>query len=830
MFKMLRLNIGCLAVIAYVCFVFYSAKRQKTIQHKLFSILVTVASVNIVFDAVTIYTVNHLSEIPDWVNHICHIIFIGSLECVIYLCFIYTLILINEQFVRNKIRFTMLLLILAAALLCIIFLPMDYMETPDGNYSYGPAVNVAYCSIAAFLFGVFILTLLNWNKIDQRKRKAIFMANICQMLISIYQIFNPTALISGIGVTMIVLSFFLTVESPDTLLIENLKYEKKRADEANEAKSRFLANISHEIRTPINAFIGMNEMILRESRQKEITGYAQDAKNAAGLLLMLINDILDFSKMESGKMEIVPVEYDMRSLLHDEYIMFASKAESKGLELEFDIDAEIPCKLVGDDIRIKQVVTNLISNAVKYTNKGKIVLSVKQSFCDDQKTVLDFKVSDTGIGIKKEDMEKLFEAFQRLEEKRNRNIQGTGLGINISLQLLNLMGSQLHVQSKYGEGSEFFFTIEQKISDPEKIGKFTCSAPDIPEAEKTFSTLEAKDVKILVVDDNPMNISVFKNYIKADGITVDEAENGYKCCELVTKNVYDIIFMDHMMPGMDGVETLHKLKEMPDNLSVNTPVIMLTANAAANIREKFLNQGFADYLSKPIDSSKLIRKIAAFLPDKVKVKKMKINHSVTEKTELPAVDGMDLKYAQSHFAYNEQLMESIKMFLRISGTDAAQLNEIYAEKVSKGEFSDYRTKVHSMKSTAAVIGLIPLAGMAKILENAAASADQETIFKLHDVFVKNWTEYKNLLKVFQTDEEKKEKPLAAENLQSVENLLKALAKAAEDVELDSLDEIMKMLNEYEYNDDKKDLISKLNTAVEMFDTEKVSEITKNYFT
>ncbi|MBQ5417943.1 MAG: response regulator, partial [Oscillospiraceae bacterium] len=368
----------------------------------------------------------------------------------------------------------------------------------------------------------------------------------------------------------------------DLSLNDMLKVVEEKGTEAKQAakaKSEFLASMSHEIRTPINAFIGMNEMIIRESSQKEIISYAEDAKSAADLLLSLINDILDFSKMESAKMEIVPADYDIKTLLHDEYIIFASKIHDKGLEFITDFDPELPRMLHGDDVRIKRVITNLLSNAVKYTSSGSIRFSAKLVSRDSENTLIRFTVSDTGIGIKQEDLGKLFEPFTRLDVDRNRYVQGTGLGMSIVCALLILMGSNLEVKSEYGKGSDFSFVIKQGTVSSEKLGKYDISVR-ADEGKRRITSLRADNVRLLVVDDNNMNVTVFKHYMKADGITVDSAEDGYRCCELVKEHRYDLIFMDHMMPGMDGIETFRTMKSMDDNLSADTPVIMLTAAAA----------------------------------------------------------------------------------------------------------------------------------------------------------------------------------------------------------------------------------------------------------
>lgn len=620
----------------------------------------------------------------------------------------------------------------------------------------------------------------------------------------------------------------------DLSLNDMLKVVEEKGAEAKQAakaKSEFLANMSHEIRTPINAFIGMNEMIIRESTQKEIIGYAEDAKSAADLLLTLISDILDFSKMESAKMEIVPADYDIKTLLHDEYIIFASKIHDKGIEFITDFDPELPRLLHGDDVRIKRVITNLLSNAMKYTSSGSIRFSAKLISCDSTNALIRFTVSDTGIGIRQEDLGKLFEPFTRLDLDRNRYVQGTGLGMSIVCTLLILMGSNLEVKSEYGKGSDFSFVIKQGIVSSERLGKYDISVRD-DEGKRRITSLRADNVRILVVDDNNMNVTVFRHYMKADGITVDSAENGYRCCELVKEHRYDLIFMDHMMPGMDGIETFRTMKSMDDNLSADTPVIMLTA-AAANISETYLKEGFADYIPKPIEPSALMKKAAEFLPGRLEVveteascddtsaKSSSADNATTDTApaELPMVDGMDIRYAMLHFPDTGTLISTVRMFISASERDIAELDRYH----SSGDLASYRIKVHGMKSAAALIGMVPLAGTAKLLEDAAAAGDNSVTDALHGIFIDRYRYFTALLRVFDDNggEKADEDPSAAEHREEIARLLDSMKTAAEEIELSELDEMAEKLRGYSYPDEEKDDFEKLFDAVSAFDTDAV---------
>lgn len=387
---------------------------------------------------------------------------------------------------------------------------------------------------------------------------------------------------------------------------------------ANQAKSEFLANMSHEIRTPINAIMGMNEMILREAVKDSVKEYASDLKNAADTLLNLVNDILDISKIEEGKMELVSVEYSLMSLVRDimGQMEFRKKPEQK---LILDVKGEVPRLLLGDEKRIKQVLVNLLTNAIKYTKEGTITLRINSELHDDE-VAIKFEVVDTGIGIKAEDMSKLFEKFERIELRRNRNVEGTGLGLNITSGLLELMGSKLEVESVYGEGSVFSFTLDQKVVDAGIVELEEKEPKDINKKSTYSQKFIAPDVKILLVDDNAVNRKVICNLLKNTQMTIDQAENGEVCLEMVDKTEYDLILLDHMMPVMDGMETLERLKSKPDYVPGKPAIIVLTANAIMGVEQQYLDSGFDGYLSKPVMPNALEEACIRFLPkDKIKM-------------------------------------------------------------------------------------------------------------------------------------------------------------------------------------------------------------------
>lgn len=380
-----------------------------------------------------------------------------------------------------------------------------------------------------------------------------------------------------------------------------LKLEKDAADQANKAKSNFLANMSHEIRTPMNAIIGMDEMILRDAKDAKIKRYARDIQSAGKTLLSIINDILDLSKIESGKMELNPVEYDFASVLNDIVNMTMNKAREKGLFYELEVAPDIPSVLIGDEIRIRQIILNLTNNAIKYTESGRIDIYI--SFEHDESRLV-IRVSDTGMGIRREDMNKLFSSFQRLDETKNRNIEGTGLGLNITKQLIEMMGGTINVESEYGKGSVFTARIIQRVSDATPIGDYTERLNSVQNEIQEFKpALIAPDARILIVDDNDMNLEVITEMMRDTRIRITTACSGKECLEILRRENFDIVLLDQMMPEMSGVQTLEEIKK--EHLADETPVIALTADAIVGARESYIREGFTDYLSKPVLYSEL---------------------------------------------------------------------------------------------------------------------------------------------------------------------------------------------------------------------------------
>ena len=420
------------------------------------------------------------------------------------------------------------------------------------------------------------------------------------------------------GAVMGLYLFYFGAETADYKLLvrtmSELKEAKEKADAANVAKSEFLANMSHEIRTPINAVLGMNEMIIRESSDPAIIKYARDVEGAGKNLLAIINDILDLSKIEAGRMELVEAPYRLSSVLNDVVNMISFRAKAKDLEFAVRVNKGVPDSLYGDEVRIRRVIVNVLNNAVKYTEKGRISLDVRE-VRHGSLTDLTVDVSDTGIGIKPEDVEKLFNRFDRFDMTKNNTVEGTGLGLAITKGLLDMMGGRISVKSEYGKGSVFTITIPQRIIDDDPIGNWQDRYEEtINEKEKHIEEFYAPSGHILVVDDTTVNLIVVQSLLKRSQLMIDTAVSGHEMLEKAVQTKYDVILLDQRMPQMDGVEALHKLREIKDGPNIETPVICLTADAISGARERYIAEGFNDYLTKPIDGPELEKMLITYLP------------------------------------------------------------------------------------------------------------------------------------------------------------------------------------------------------------------------
>lgn len=586
------------------------------------------------------------------------------------------------------------------------------------------AATAASCSVCVILTGI-------WRNIDGTDTDRYYVVQ--EVVISLGIIFM------SLIVAEIVNSL---ITEQNHRLLDALRKEKRsqqEAEAANMAKSSFLANMSHEIRTPINAILGMNEMILREEKDPAIRGYAGNIQASGNSLLSIVSDVLDISKIESGKLEIIPVDYEVNSLISDCCNMAAGRAKAKELELLVECADNVPMKLCGDETHIRQIIMNLLTNAVKYTEKGTVKLIVSGRFTDGG-FVLKVDVSDTGIGIAEENLPQLFTQFQRFDLQRNRNIEGTGLGLSIVKRLCDLMSGTITARSVLGSGSTFTVELPQKVVDSTPCGGVNLNYSAGAEHEYHHS-FEAPEAKILAVDDLPVNLLVIANLLKETRIKIDTAGSGRECLDKCSQQKYDLILMDHMMPEMDGVQTFEKLHGDKSSPNFETPVIMLTANALAGMREQYMDVGFADYVSKPVRGAKLEEAIRRNLPESL------------IKPASPEIPAEAVSTEPSGFADICSAVPELNVnaALQYCCGSAELLNDLLHDFTENDHFSDlkaafeekrwedYRRHAHSLKSTSLMIGLTGLSERARASELALKGSCTEFAELNHDSLIEEYS-------------------------------------------------------------------------------------------
>lgn len=586
------------------------------------------------------------------------------------------------------------------------------------------AATAASCSVCVILTGI-------WRNIDGTDTDRYYVVQ--EVVISLGIIFM------SLIVAEIVNSL---ITEQNHRLLDALRKEKRsqqEAEAANMAKSSFLANMSHEIRTPINAILGMNEMILREEKDPAIRGYAGNIQASGNSLLSIVSDVLDISKIESGKLEIIPVDYEVNSLISDCCNMAAGRAKAKELELLVECADNVPMKLCGDETHIRQIIMNLLTNAVKYTEKGTVKLIVSGRFTDGG-FVLKVDVSDTGIGIAEENLPQLFTQFQRFDLQRNRNIEGTGLGLSIVKRLCDLMSGTITARSVLGSGSTFTVELPQKVVDSTPCGGVNLNYSAGAEHEYHHS-FEAPEAKILAVDDLPVNLLVIANLLKETRIKIDTAGSGRECLDKCSQQKYDLILMDHMMPEMDGVQTFEKLHGDKSSPNFETPVIMLTANALAGMREQYMDVGFADYVSKPVRGAKLEEAIRRNLPESLikpaspEIPAEAVSTEPSGFTDIcSAVPELNVNAALQYCCGSAELLNDL-LHDFTENDHFSDLKAAFEEK----RWEDYRRHAHSLKSTSLMIGLTGLSERARASELALKGGCTEFAELNHDSLIEEYS-------------------------------------------------------------------------------------------
>ena len=672
---------------------------------------------------------------------------------------------------QNRYKKVFSVIMLVASLNAVVWTVLHF----TGIVPFYEIRNIENIILSAMAVSAIVILVIDWVRGNVKGYRYTFIGFFGFLLCGILELalllittktYTSLPVVAGLG---FLLAFVVIQQVYD---LRKINQEKQHAIDISEAKTRFLASMSHEIRTPINAILGMNEMILRENRDRVIGDYSRSIKTSGKMLLMLVNDVLDFSKIEAGKLEINETSFKMSEMLYDVISIVKERADEKSLELKTDITSEIPNELISDEFRIRQILVNLINNAVKYTEKGTVTLKLGGVYKKDD-FELAITVKDTGKGIKKEEQADLFNAFSRADVKKNINIEGTGLGLAIVKSIVNSMKGTIGVESEYGVGSEFWVKLPVKYSDREPLRTDFMDKheffDDVPESESFM----APDAKILAVDDNQSNLTIVKLFLKRTGIKPDLCSSGDRAIELCRKTKYDLILLDHMMPQPDGIETLHLIKNDEASLNKDTKTVVLTANALAGSRQMYLDEGFDDYLSKPIDSKVLEQTVKNMLPkEKVieglslaEVSSLSDDGQVVElnpgtesviyefqpedespvKKGLTAIEGLDYDTALCHCAGDEE------MLLEIISDIVADCPKRYERMKKSLEMKDikaYEVDVHSVKSTMATIGLGVLSERARKHEFAAKENDIEFILRDSEAFFNEYMEiYKKLKRI-----------------------------------------------------------------------------------
>lgn len=623
--------------------------------------------------------------------------------------------------------------------------------------------------------------------------------------------------------------YMMTIVDVTKIIEQNhlMKRLVLQTEDANRAKTNFVSNMSHEIRTPMNSIVGITEILLRSRHSPKEQEYLLNIQSSGRVLLTIINDVLDCSKMEAGKMQLFDEPYDTCSLFHDLRISMENRIGHSGLELIYDIDQDIPCKLKGDMGRIRQVIINLVNNAIKYTEKGSVRFSVHVRQKNTDKVMLYYEVADTGIGIRKEDHKILFDAFQRVEMDRNRYVEGTGLGLTISQNLVNMMGGVIEVESEYGKGSRFFFTIEQTIIDPTPVSAVNYNGQKDNVTEKEAECLFiAPEAHILLVDDNELNLVVAKELLKPLRMQIDTAENGLQAVKMVRGSQYDLVLMDHMMPVMDGIEAAKAIRALPEDKYQKLPIIALTANAMVDARKEFLNAGMNGFVAKPIDFARICNQLKLWLPkdlvrDVPKEEAKKLLADDLSDREIQPEDpqmGFSFEEGVNHCGSKAALMKTIRIFYRTIDSKANKIEQCLKE----GLISDYVVEVHALKSSALLIGAVPLSEAAKELEGYGKQGKTELLEEKTPDLLAMYRDFKDILKPYADKEE-----AARQEASNGEwcQALQQIHQCIEQFDLDGVDRIMEKLEEYQIPECIRESMDQLRVYVADVSMEEIMELT-----
>ena len=714
------LLLPCCAVVfsSLLCFAYFFKKRVNLLENKMYSIMI----ICILIDSILVSTLHCLpfGDLNDPLVQIIIPLFnkIDFVLLTIYVSclFMYLSIVTIDHFREHYKTFIKVICGINVFIFSMIGLGSVDVISSNGHYSVsGSSVMWLIIGVAMYVVASIFIVLINFKKIDKRH---IPIGCVILMLIFLIVIskFNPYLIIVSISLTFINFVMYFTIENPDVKMVQQLEVAKDQAEKANRAKTDFLSSMSHEIRTPLHAIVGFSDCIMDADNLDEAKENAKDIVDASGTLLEIVNGILDISKIEAGKVEIVNSSYNSLEVFTGLAKLIEPRMKDKGLDFTYKIASDLPKYLLGDHANIKKVVTNLLSNACKYTSFGYVHYEVNCVNSNGYSRLI-ITVEDSGRGIKKENVDRLFTKFQRLDEDRNTTIEGTGLGLAITKQLTELMGGKIIVHTVYGEGSKFTVVLNQKIDNNPK-----------EKEKKVKDTLDLHDVRILLVDDTALNLKVAVKLLeKYNANMITTCDSGFLCLEKIQNGEkYDIILLDDMMPKMSGVETLQKLKEIE---GFNIPVVALTANAISGMREKYLRDGFNDYLAKPIEKEQLIQVMNQLLGRSItsEMDSISYHEPVIEKSlEIPLLDSEEVEDSSSGEEYDSKYlinngvdlnhalellgdMEMYNMTINDFYIDVSKKWERIKEYKNQNNMRDYQIEVHSLKSDCKYLGFMRLA-------------------------------------------------------------------------------------------------------------------------
>ncbi|MCI8669310.1 MAG: response regulator [Lachnospiraceae bacterium] len=728
----------------------YSAQSEINREFRKLTLYVLTANI---MDVATAITISYAADIPVWANVLVNTLYFAAAALLASQFMRYVNSYVSSEGEENKrfFRFNnFLIYIYLLFLFANMFFGYIFSFHGDGAYIHGKLYLIVYILPLYYILYSGGILLHNRSVFHFKQMVSIGIFIILALAGPVLQmVCFPDILLANFTVTLAILVILFSLETPDYYELiktmvelkrtkEEAELARKEALEANHAKTEFLANMSHEVRTPINAILGYNEMIMRETRESHTTAYAVNVQAAGRTLLSIINNILDFTNIDTGRLKLENGPYYLSSLFQDIITYAEYYAEKKNLELRLSIDENLPCRLSGDVVRLMQIFNNLISNAAKYTNEGFIEIIAGWKAESEDTGVMSVQIRDTGIGMKKEDIQKISESFSRFDNRKTRNIQGIGLGLSIVTRLLDLMDSRLIIESQYEKGSTFSFQIRQKIVEAAPIGKIGEQKEyDFLQQSKLEEKFTAPSAKILAVDDNIMNLDLLKGILKNTKLQIDTATNGAEALKMLEQEKYHLIFLDHMMPVMDGMETLKEIKRR--GICNGVPVIALTANAIAGVKEVYLEAGFDDYLSKPIVGRLLEETVKRYLPPELVLEEENNGEQeiLTEKrgelSFLERLSFLDTETGMSYCCEDEDFYREM-----LSAYLSTEKRQDIIDFYEKEDWDNYRILVHALKSASLSIGAKGLSEKARQLEMAAKEEDMDFIREHHGETMQNY--------------------------------------------------------------------------------------------